>query len=56
MYGGFTYTEFVGSLTDCGFGFDDILAGPDGTLFNIGFHKNPCIVCFLQCMQGVVLI
>ena len=32
--------------------FNDIISNLNRSLFNIIFHKNPCIVCFLQSMQG----
>lgn len=52
MYCGFADSKFVSSLADSSLGIYNVLASFNGSFFNIGFHKNPCIICFYSVCRG----
>lgn len=54
VYSALTDTKLPGRLADRSLMLDDIIGDLNCTFFNIFFLQNPCIVRFLQSMQGII--
>ena len=54
MYRTLTYPKRHRRLPHRRLIFNNIISNLNRSLLDIIFHKNPCIVCFLQSMQGQI--